>query len=889
MSRQSSFEIRENRFLSLPPLHAPHPDGQAPSLLTPQDTDYGTTGAFKFGTLRITNGSPVMTPKMATVSEGQVEKSQSVAWSGDYFAPAPVPRGLGRTGATDCVPASFCVQPAGPQPSELEPASSVANFDPVLEPALPAHLTSAPGAELGRQYGSELQSSPVELHDSFERPPASPELQTQSKQAAVDDDLFEDDNQTEISAVEVLDVRIDLNAKGLPPPPADSTQIVTRTDSGFVSNSKSTSSQSGTSLAKADSGYSSNISLRSLRNGKDSNKGRGADRNSAESNRELSKAQSGAVEKVLRIQPPGGDDRTAEDSQSDTAPTPPPKDDYLMQQPPQSLGDKAEAGSEQATPAGQVRRKPTKQQPANIDTSHVEEVEVKTPESVPHTPASVKSDGSSSSLTIGNSPQRPGRLQRFLSLRNSPFSKQSYTVHTTHDVDAHVPAIPREVEDKLREHTGMFPITTKRLALKSQMSKETLKTILSVGSLEFAKDEDDSPPTPSFPDEDEDEDEEVDLGSGGDVKEKSLFLSVQSGFKNAAASMMPNRKPIVRKPVPTRRESRTADEDGMLPAEAQITGHSWVNSSLGSNAYDTAATTAVKHAMDPDRSMTMPTGRDHHLRRRTHSFDSTSSSTPDRGLTSLTPTSRETKRPEKRISSPPVSMATRASVRMPPPRSSLSPKGPVVPREGGQGHASAQAQGLGTSPSDRLVNHRTSLDAALQAQTSPERRFHLASSGLSARHESPGSQRLPAVDGRHRSVSSTRSDFLRESRSLQSYSQSTTGPALKHRTSLEGFGGTQSRGAHVPQPAHQGPASWSSVSSGASSRYWNPHVISGPADSGMHSGQLAWTPPYVPRGSHRRNLSTGSRPSQPASSGHAPYRILHSYNSPAYRNAPIWG
>ncbi|KAK2075382.1 hypothetical protein P8C59_009511 [Phyllachora maydis] len=42
-------------------------------------------------------------------------------------------------------------------------------------------------------------------------------------------------------------------------------------------------------------------------------------------------------------------------------------------------------------------------------------------------------------------------------------------------------------------------------------------------------------------------------------------------------------------------------------------------------------------------------------------------------------------------------------------------------------------------------------------------------------------------------------------------------------------------------------------------------------------------PPHVPR-QHYRNRSTGSNQGYQ----NAPWRVLHSYNTPAYRNAPIW-
>jgi hypothetical protein len=54
---------------------------------------------------------------------------------------------------------------------------------------------------------------------------------------------------------------------------------------------------------------------------------------------------------------------------------------------------------------------------------------------------------------------------------------------------------------------------------------------------------------------------------------------------------------------------------------------------------------------------------------------------------------------------------------------------------------------------------------------------------------------------------------------------------------------------------------------------------------GQTRDQSGRYPPYVLRG-HSRNRSTGSNGSN---GNQVPYRILHSYNSPAYRHAPIWG
>lgn len=865
---------------------------------TPKETDYSTTGAFKFGTLRITNGSPNLPPhNAAAVCEREAEKSKSAGPCGDYFAQGTCEPDLART--TDRAPAQFAVQHPGHQISNMELTASAQQspcaVDPVVMPTL---STSVLDTRPGDQCNSVFLPIPDEVP---EKRPASLLLKTQSRQAAVDDDLFEDDDQAEISLVEVLDVRIDPSAKGSPPQSSDSSHIVVRdikrSDSGFISDSRSTFSQACSSLAKADSGYSSNVSLRSLRGGRNSaKKDKEIASHSAESAKELPETQGRGSQKVLEGQLPsiavGGDDCTVEGLRSNKAPTPPPKDEFLSKQASPPLYGSAGPGSEQAMPAGKIPRKPVRLQPPAIDTSQVEEKKsIKSPESVPPTPVSVKSEGSSSSLSIGNSTQKQGRLQRLLSLRNSSFSKQQYTVHVTHAVDSKIPSIPREVEEKLREHTGLFPMTTKRLALRSQMSKETLKTILSVGSLELTR-EDDLPRTPTFFDrESGDEGLEIDATGARERSLKQTLSSMQSNFKYAAASMIPNRTSIVRKPVPTHTGHPT--KDGLIrPIEAELASYSSVNRSLGRNAYDAAAT-SMNPLTRTDRSMSLNmrhTGHGGSQPLRTYSLNSTPSRTVNDGRPPVASLSRE--RPEKRNSSPPVSMATRGSFRMPPPRSPLSPKGSAARSE--QSHhaiipsptPASRAPSLG-----RHTEHRASLDGVLQARPTAGQRQQMSIGSSSVRHNSLDSPRSSTATRRHNSISSFQSDFVRESRSLQSYSQQNTGdPALKHQFSLEGFGESHLLGVYVPQAAHQGQATGSPYQLDFSSRNWNPQDSSHPMDSAMHPSQVAWVPPYVPRGHHRRNLSAGSRPCYDHMGGnHAPYRILHSYNSPAYRNAPIWG
>ncbi|KAF3765067.1 hypothetical protein M406DRAFT_70433 [Cryphonectria parasitica EP155] len=550
MSRQPSFETDDSRFLSLPPLPVPiRVSEDAPRVLTPKDTDYSTTGAFKFGSLRITNGSPVSTPSTAAISRGPAEISRPYASGGvDYFASAPSRDTDMPSAAVEDLVQSSTV----PQEPLFSKSGSVRDVVPQAQLPPLSITTASHGTDASDILSPASQTSPVV--EIQQKAPASPVLKTQSRQAAVDDDLFEDDDQPEISGVEVLDIRLDPNAKSLPPQPVDwsqqGTQGIARSDSGFESNAKSESSQSCNSLTKADSGYSSNMSLRSLRNEKiQSTLEREAERSSTESERDSSLVLGREPRRSLETQvtkPMGALEVSAANSaHSDKAPTPPPKDDVSLK--PTSQPSKQTAGP------GVTPRKVARPQPAAIDTNKGKDKRgLRSPGSAPSTPASVRSEDSTSSLSIGNNTQKPGRLQRFLSLNHS--ARQSLTVHETHTFDNEVPSVPKEVEDKLREHTGLFPTTARRLALKSQISKETLKTILSVGSLEISKDNE-LPATPTTPDGDDDKT----IRDSDDSQESSLkqaFSSVQTNFKSGAVSVVQHRRDIPRKPVPTPRPSQ---------------------------------------------------------------------------------------------------------------------------------------------------------------------------------------------------------------------------------------------------------------------------------------------------------------------------------------------
>ncbi|ROW10164.1 hypothetical protein VMCG_01856 [Cytospora schulzeri] len=877
LATQASFET-DDSIPSLPPLPTPYRlEIDAPRVATPKDGEYSTTGAFKLGTLRITNGSPDLTPAGSTEAEPTVSRP-------DYFTAIP-PRAKSET-IVDNVQTS--TTSAELQKSDVAYRANAKPESGLSSKAdVPSLSITVPPAGPVSQYTTGLQLSPIEIDDT---PLFRPSLEIQTKHTAVEDLLFdmEDDSQPEIPAVEKLDVRLDPSAKGLPPQPlVEPTQPegVKRTDSGFVSNSVSVSSTSNSSLTKADSGYSSSVSLRSFRSGKktpatEKDTGRG----STESARNSPEIEDKEPRHALELQFPSpfsADDIIAPWApETENAPTPPLKDQQAVCALPRNAdGDDARA---KPMSPGKTRIKAERQQLPNIDVGQTGDRHGRSYEPASPIPTSAKSDATDpmSPLSIGSNSQKHGRLHRLLSMRGSGFSRTPLTAHVTHAVDKQVPSVPKDIEEKLREHTGRFPMTTKRLALRSQMSKETLKTILSVGSLELAM-EDELPSTPVFLDTDS-ESENAPCTSG-DASLRQTINSMQSNFKQAAVSMMPNRKSITRKPVPIRKEpqesvaNQVAENDGL-----ELTSYNSVNSSLGSNAYDVAAKAMTEdyqsqRGRHASRSMTL-TEKSHQLQLRTYSLNMPSS--PSNGYLSPpspSPSPRAVSPPKKERSQPPVSMETR-SFRTPPPRSPLSPRSPAVLRKKSREAMRSPTSNTSDVPPVPTLIRRGSLDSIGRVAAVSASNYRAADWDPQAHQNSLGSQLSSLNNSRHNSPSSVPSDRVHRPARAHQSSQHSNEP-VKQQFTIDGLVRNQQQAVDVPHAAHQGPRPRSL----SQSDHWHHPKLVEDHQWNHHTRY----PPYVPRGQHRRNQSAGNQPHH--APGHPPYRILHSYNSPAYRNAPIWG
>ena len=903
LSRQASFESNNSRVLSMPPRIIDPESG--PRVVTPVDGDYKTIGAFKLGSLRITNGAASPVPSAEFDREDHdVDGGAPLVTSPrtlDYFSST---QKLAANGVDE---ASLGRLAGG---TELIAPRPVA---PLVSPITTSFGSGSTGVSsqfgsrsTGAEYLTDLSVSPLSVE---EQRPARPGLQTTSKHTAAEDQLFDDEGQLDFSAAEVLDVRRDPSAK----PDADSLRASTttqsvrsssRADSGFISSP--TSEVSHKALSKADSGYSSNVSLRSLRG---SSKPTVPEKDYAPTISEQPVKSPRSESFYLELSLPSPTIAAPElqwsapaPPEREAPPPPPPKDLPLRSPVPRTWSLSSMSARESvpmdsprlAAPASPstVRRKPV---PSPINSHYSRESTSwlrsagTTPMSPlsPLSPASVKSDGSGSALSIGSGSHRPGKLQRLLSLNNP--TKGPPTVHATHvEEKADIPSVPHHVEEKFREHTGLFPLSTKRLALKAQRSKDTLKTIFSVGSFEIHG-LDPQPAVSPAPESDDDTN-----GRGTDHRRKSGFLSQAL------------RKPIARKPVAVRndgeskkkRETNEAAPENILEIEAELTTYSSINNSLGNNPYD-AAFMAMRDERDRyfaptgrAMSMTAQLERGLDVRMAVTKAHSMTSETPVLSPSLPSPVFLDMFPAKKTKTPPPVSMRTQRqprSLRVPPPlRPQSTP--PVRPSLSHQdsddsirSYLSYQRlldedddSALRSPPAIPPMHPRRSIMMLQQQDVASPRSSRPPSQGM---HNGYGSRRGSVDQSRSNSLSSRSSGGLAGPGYLGPMPRNgqhapppgpRAAPPLRHRASHDGFSNQRQSWAG-PKQIPQGYAK-------PSSDPWT-HPQQG------YSNQPYAPPPHVPRG-HYRNRSLGNRQVHP---GQPPYRILHSYNSPAYRGVPIWG
>ncbi|KAI1466522.1 uncharacterized protein F4812DRAFT_81775 [Daldinia caldariorum] len=844
-ARRNSMELMDVGTIEAPPgLAISDP---APRALTPCEAEYTQTGAFKFGTLRITNGSPARSPARSLSpvrdSSGDIrqEEAEELAvnrTTEDYFGTAPTGHSQTRNSETSLPK----VEGQNVENSLSPPSSS--NTEAVTSACSISSLGSS-------ELTTEHQISLPLFNDGK---PNILDVHVTSKHTAMEDKLF-DDEPDEYSSVEILDVRIDTNAKSTPPcskPVLEkgSSREISRSDSGIASPA---SESSVAPLSKADSGYSSSVSLRSL----------SSKPSAPKKDRTVEATSDAGVKQSEHAEEPDATILTTATanvkiSRLSNEPSPPPvpmKDSHLA-----ALAS-PKAPSELSPQSQQTSRLTGISQPTGAPERVLSPRNLRSRPSRSIETHQMPSGGlhvSSPSRSITSGFRKPGKLQRFLS---GSRGRAPLTVHNTHPTGyTRVPAVPRDMHARLQTHTGSRAISFRKLALRSAASKETLGTILSVGSAELLQDEDFSSKT---------------LGGqimASDRNQKAL-VSMES---KAAGNLSTLSKSIRRKPVSSQSndispESTTAIKTSMENNIAQVVSSQTANRDYNGSTNAMIAsenTRCPTYAVQQPISNAMTISREEESRTINSKASYEFAQGKSRSASTLeppppVPSSRFSKSP------PPVSMRTRnmGSLRVPSPARSKStpPENMGRPRLPPHSHRG--------NPEDKLRTPEMSNTFAANRMTASRRSSR---EKLQMDHD-------PSLSRRSSDIS-RRSSLSRQS---SQRSAATTGPAF--------FGQQYHSQPDLPLHRRSSYDEYNILPQNSSARDNGPYpslsrngqtYVSNPWSGRSMSLPQQWDqgvqyPPHPPRHHIRhRSLDQYGNP--------MPYRVLHSYNSPAYRHLPIW-
>ncbi|KAK1994373.1 hypothetical protein LX36DRAFT_209203 [Colletotrichum falcatum] len=801
--------------------------------LTPSDMEYRPLGAMKFGSLRITNGaaSPLPSPDFEPQAKAEVAE-QSHGGKEEYLI-RDVELGRSRSGNKG-----------------IDMTVSAVHASTALSPIDTSFLR-------------------LESRSQRSNSPLSPELQTTSKHTAQEDELFEDDVQLEYSA-EVLTVRNDPNAK----PSLErlrseqskrNPQAIVRTDSGVVA---SPTTEQPKPLSKADSGYSSNVSLRSFHTKQSAAKG--SQRRRAASDDSGDEQSDGAVSPTAAV---GNKSSTAGPSNADdalaTGHMPQPTADFVI--PPKSPTTASSPKFFLNLNAGHSFRKDRKGPVANDNAKPAKE-EPTPPQSIRSGDASP--GNSTSALSIGTGSRRAGKFQRFMNgsgLRGPP------AVHTTHPSDQPVPSVPQDVQVALDQHSERFPTTARRLGLRPQASRDTLNTIMSVGSV--------------FPGHGDDKQGSLLPVDGSQVNEKPVadtpkpveapktprrrsFQSVPASIAHAAASVLP-RFPANRKPLPYKVGNEfigeaNADEI-QVGFESNITAIDNVGDSVGNGPfYQAFLALPSQHTVRPprERTMTLTAEMERGMRRTFYPAEPMSSAPQQPVLRAPRP-SQVVDATAKRRSSPPISLHTRNNKitrkQAPRPISAHSSQTPLSTKR----PAMLQQVGRETVHSYPSTS-AAALDDPLSAPPIPPMSPRRGMAKLEQRY----AMRRMSVENKWRPTNGWGAEPGQDVRPVTQGSTTPVGhqsqqQQLRHRSSFDSY--NQHRGPVARGPVAQGGGYYQQQLVEIQQQQWVQK---------RHNSPDA-VQPAISRG-HIRSRSMHAN-------GHPPFRVLHSYNSPAYRNVPIWG
>ncbi|KAH8197472.1 hypothetical protein TruAng_008367 [Truncatella angustata] len=848
-ARRDSLDSIAGSILSIPPLSI-NPDS-FPRATTPCDEDYGHIGAFKIGSLRITNGSPAMSPAVETPMD-MLPSLQERTERDSYFA-----------GESDYPSNSAPTALLLTTDNERTPQKTHLLSPLVTSKQASRNMIAVPASTKFPQYLPEIQLSPVDVENYSDAHATG--LLTTSKHTALEDDLFEDD-QSEYCQSEVLDVRIDLNAKSLPPRPrliseGRNSREMMRSDSGVVATPiLEEIPQAQAALAKSDSGYSSNMSLRSFSARPSVSEKEEHMADTEDPPQTPLKDLLSAVHENPADTNPNGLGVAGPEAQARVPP-------HLSQKQ-LTAQDVASKDLPPSSPrGGEASRLGHVSYDSGIS---VQDGRNKTSSTPPETGQSLISPESSSSSQSGSSEgsgnRKPGKFGRFLNSARKPLASQA-------SQPSDKTSIPSRPKGRFNERGGSFTLSMKRLGLMAEHSKAALEPTTNV---ESKRQNDEVPAVPALPKIVADA-AALDVNSVSDAS----FWSADVSLTSNSIELVSSPTAIARKPLPIRKDSF----ESTLPE---------VRAAQGNKAYS-----ELQHLKLGFEDVAI----------------SVAHSVPSLSEDPLTDQMKRTR-------SPPVSMRTRnkgSSQKRPPSRAKSTP--PVS----GQGPTAlplstrSSRENMRSYPTFQpLLSRRSSRDNVHSyppAQAVYENLDRCITSRSPAPVDTQRFTSLNSMEGEHRlpnwevqtdhGALSQRS-FVNNSRGASPVDQashqnpvsleprshlhvhkSARPMVLRHQSSYDGYSYEQVKAAAEAaadrfheESLYQDNGPFPSMKHADGQSYvadpWSGRSMPQSLDQ---QGRL---PPHVSR-RHARTNSLGSHGVS------APYRVLHSYNSPAYKNAPIWG
>ncbi|KAI1203497.1 hypothetical protein F5X97DRAFT_92591 [Nemania serpens] len=854
-SRCYSPEPTRAGFLSCP--HSSFEPSLIPRVHTPCEAEYKQTGAFKYGTLRITNGSPARTPAWDT-AENSLRANTSLD-------------SIGRGGYFDDEIQAEEKQAKSSNESQGADSPILATASSGLAARNLAAVTGEQEATLDFLPELSLTLTPFSISEIEQR---SFELQATSKHTAFEDKLFEDGLAE--YGTEVLNVRVDHDAKSNSLSPWASSsggqmKDINRSDSGVAAGP--TPGAPHKSLSKADSGYSSSVSVRSGSSKRNGQQKFGHSRIIEAASTQIHTLGHAKLPRNTLVQTHSTTDGAFE--QQFQSPSP---------DGPLPSISKKEHHTETPKPVtalvGDLQALAGMPSPMADGLFAGEALESASP----------------STLTIGNA-RKVGRFQRLLNGARTPLP-----VHVSHapNREGNVLPAPQAAQEKLHEHVGVSPSSWNSHCEDTHTMRKNSKST-TFGKISIVHGQDSTIQTA----EDNGPSTRIDPDKTHSFRSRPFHISIGSKISRAASSVM-TKNPILKKPIFSKTKLGDQGDTSAMTARSFVESLQWdPNGAEFKNTF-------TPGGKEPFGEPGLTTGRSNSL----SAFEGGLDSRIQDGVRrySITGQSEQHTLSFQRPSfssqysasrtPPPVSMKTRnmGQLRVPPPiraRSTppITPEAPTLSHKPSRG-AQSYTPYTPANSNNAIVPRRSSQESFYNYSTPRIQSFSNQSSQL------PGTAALPTSNiknkGGYRTAGGVPNSNYGTATSWEQLSDYSRRNSLTVQTSQQS----------VPNNSQSWPyySPYDNLTLGHRSSYDGSSLQiqqSYGQDNGTHpalpfaNGQMYVSDPLrrqpTPQQS-RQHQQHAQYPTREHLRHHSldqygspvQYRVLHSYNSPAYRGVPIW-